>query len=187
MHSLFDWKDSSIITIKDKALITSPTLTQSNSKNKAAYNRLVNRFGGVLYRYAYWNVHDVERASGLTQSTFAALWTHFGEFNAGKNAKVRIFGLMYWDLANRATETKTDSKSTPASAAEKTICERQKHGDSSHFDISTKVLSAQQLQLLGLQLLGGFSEAEIGLISGLPQATVRSEITAAKLRLIKTK
>ncbi len=187
MHSLFDRKFNPITIRKEHTLTAPALLAQSNTKKQVAYNRWVNRYGEILYRYAYWILRDTEQAAGITQRTFTNVWARFDEISAGKNPKIRLFGLMYGELGNNTPNNQStwNISTQPISNSTAKIRETGDHEvDKSIAKISITAIPSQQLKLMGLQLLGGFSDAEISLISGLTQTAVRSEITAAKLHLL---
>lgn len=172
-------------------MTTPAPLTQSettkHTKKRAAYNQWVDRYGQILYRYVYWILRDAEQAVSMTQHTFSKVWTHFDDVSNGKNPKVRLFGFMYSELVNNSENNQppryinTQSMIDTTTKIQKTV---DREVDKTLAKISVEGLPPQQLKLMGLQLLGGFSDAEISLISGLSQAQVRHQITAAKLHLL---
>lgn len=149
---------------------------------KSKFETLVRAYSAELYRYAYWLCRERFLAEDLVQETFTRAWQSWEGLRDDKAAKswlytilrnehARLFERKRFDI-DEAVEL--DGLIDPTNAGPHEEIEmRQMLG----------VLPRGYREPLVLQVLGGYSCAEIAKIMEISQAAVMTRLTRARLAL----
>jgi len=88
--------------IKKRKSIQKPVLEQASdldivkeslSGDTGAFAILVERYINVIYKFAYYYVHDVAEAEDIAQDTFMRAWKHLKKFDQEKKFKTWLFAI----------------------------------------------------------------------------------------------
>ena len=135
-------------------------------------------YSGDLYRYAWWLCRDRHLAEDVLQETFARAWKSWGELRDVALAKAWLLTILRNELA------RSFSRNKPALDIE-TVGEAELPALAS---FESQLETAEMVNLLPetyrepllLQVLGGFSCAEIAGMLGATQGAVMTRLTRAR-------
>ncbi len=148
-------------------------------KSNASFESMVQAHAADLYRFAYWLCRDRSRAEDLVQETFARAWAHWTDVRDEKAAKGWLLTILHNEHA-RAYEKKRVAID-PDQALDDLIMPAADdvYQQMEMRDALWKLPEAYREPLL-LQVLGGFSCAEIGDMLGLAEGAVMQRLTRAR-------
>jgi RNA polymerase sigma-70 factor (ECF subfamily) len=144
----------------------------------------VRAYSAELFRYAYWLSRDRFVAEELVQETFARAWQSWGQLREERAAR----GWLYTILRN---ENARRHERKPLEIAEDLDLETIPDGGAARAERAVEVrqaLAALPLSYrepLLLQVLGGYSCAEIARIMNLSTGAVMTRLSRARLALRK--
>lgn len=149
---------------------------------KSKFERLVRAYSAELYRYAYWLCRDRFVAEDLVQEAFARAWQGWDSLREEGAAK----GWLYTILRNE--HARLYERSPPQIDERQPTEEIVDPGSARPFDELEmrevlKALPEGYREPLALQILGGFSCAEIGAMMNLTEGAVMTRLTRARLAL----
>ncbi len=145
------------------------------------FEHLVRAYSAQLFRFAYWQCHDRCMAEDLVQETFARAWKARGQLHdlgAVKPWLYRILRNEHARLYARNSLTVERGELSQLPVADGTDLERD-------YAVREQVarLAPHYREPLLMQVLGGFSCAEIARILGTSEGAVMQRLTRARLAL----
>jgi RNA polymerase sigma-70 factor (ECF subfamily) len=144
------------------------------------FEHLVRAYSTELFRFAYWQTLERSSAEDLVQETFTRAWKarrQLRDLDAVKPWLYRILRNEHARQLGRRGVPLEDAELAELVAAEG-------HLERDHaIREQVAMLAPQYRQPLLMQVLGGFSCAEIGQILGLSEAAVMQRLTRARRAL----
>lgn len=158
--------------------------TRKPAFQKPEFESVMKTYSPELYHYAYWQCRDRYVAENLIQETFARAWVAWHKLRDRGAAKSWLYTILRHEHA-RLFERKRveiddgqaldDIVDTASSSAYDQIEMRD----------ALKALPDSYRKPLLLQVLGGFSCAEIASMMDISEGTVMTRLTRARLALRK--
>ena len=155
------------------------------NRAKQQFELIVRAHSADLYRFAYWLARDRGVAEDLVQECFARVWKHFDQLQEDKAVKPWLFTILRNEHARLYAKPRLERNAMPLEAEEEVV-------DSSfclqtHLDVNKALdqLAIGYREPLLLQLLGGFSCAEIGVMLSISEANVMTRVSRARRVLRK--
>ncbi len=148
------------------------------------FESLVRAYSTELYRYAHWLCRDRFVAEDLIQETFARAWQGWESLRDDRAAR----GWLYTILRNE--HARLFEKKRPEIDDAQELDDVVDAGSGAVFDQfemreALEALPRTYREPLLLQVLGGFSCAEIGNMLGTSEGAVMTRLTRARLALRK--
>jgi RNA polymerase sigma-70 factor (ECF subfamily) len=146
-----------------------------------AFETLVRAHAPDLYRYAYWLCRDRFLAEDLVQETFARAWKAWDSLRREESGKAWLFSILHHEHARLYEKKRLE---TEALDPEEVLAgvERDMEAGISLRCALERLPQAYREPLL-LQVLGGFSCAEIGALLSLSEANVMQRVSRARKAL----
>jgi RNA polymerase sigma-70 factor (ECF subfamily) len=155
---------------------------RSISRN-AHFEHAVRAYSADLYRYAWWLCRDRHLAEDVVQETFARAWKSWAELRDVAVAKAWLVTIMRNELARSFSRNKPALDIDAVGEAELPAL------PSFERDLETaqivNLLPETYREPLLLQVLGGFSCAEIAGMLGTTEGAVMTRLTRARQALRK--
>jgi RNA polymerase sigma-70 factor, ECF subfamily len=152
-------------------------------RTPSSFEALVNAHSSDLYRFAYWLCRDRGVSEDLVQETFTRAWSNWQDVRDEKSAKGWLLTILHHEYARlfekKRVEISDDDLDDLAIAAETNVL-----GELEMRDALWKLPEGFREPLL-LQVLGGFSGAEIAAMVNLSEANVMQRLTRARQALRK--
>jgi RNA polymerase sigma-70 factor (ECF subfamily) len=148
--------------------------------SSARFQRLIARFQEDLYRYAYWLCGHAQQAEDLVQESFLRAWKNLDSLREETLAKAWLFTILRHEHARqyaRASPVFLDLE------AQELLTGSEE--DSEIFSLRRLIakLPREYREPLVLQVLGGFSQAEIAQLLELNENTVATRLFRARQHL----
>jgi RNA polymerase sigma-70 factor (ECF subfamily) len=147
------------------------------------FERAVRAFSTDLQRFAYWLCRDRFTAEDLVQETFARAWKAWDSLRASESRSFWLIAILRNENARRL------ASAAPNAATEVEALELSAPRDAhSFFELEDLVhdLPLVYREPLLLQVLGGFSGAEIAAMLGITEGAVMTRLTRARQALRST-
>ncbi|MEO6022657.1 MAG: sigma-70 family RNA polymerase sigma factor [Burkholderiales bacterium] len=151
--------------------------------NRGSFESMVHAHSGDLFRFAYWLCRDRSTAEDLVQETFARAWANWKNVRDEKSAKGWLLTILHHEYARMFEKKRveiTDEELDDLMVASSTNL----LGELEMRDALWKLPENFREPLL-LQVLGGFSCAEIAQMVNLSEANVMQRLTRARQALRK--
>lgn len=151
---------------------------------QAAFEALVGDCLDDLYRYAYWLCRDRWLAEDLAQETALRAWRSWPGLREHRAVKGWLFTILYREFARGAGRQRMDA--VPDEALR---IEPQDHVDPAlaiDLDRALRGIEAESRHALLLQVLGGFTCAEVAALLGSTEGAVMTRLTRARQALRRT-
>lgn len=152
-------------------------------KTQSSFETMVHAHSGDLYRFAYWLCRDRNVAEDLVQETFTRAWANWRDVRDEKAAKGWLLTILHHEHARlfekKRVEISEDDLNDLAVAAQTNVL-----GELEMRDALWKLPEGFREPLL-LQVLGGFSCAEIAAMVNLSEINVMQRLTRARQALRK--
>ncbi len=152
-------------------------------KNQSSFEAMVHAHSSDLYRFAYWLCRDRGVAEDLVQETFTRAWANWQDVRDEKSAKGWLLTILHHEYARlfekKRIEISDDDLNDLVVAAETNVL-----GELEMRDALWKLPEGYREPLL-LQVLGGFTCAEIAKMVNLSEANVMQRLTRARQALRK--
>ena len=152
-------------------------------KTQSSFEAMVHAHSGDLYRFAYWLCRDRGVAEDLVQETFTRAWSHWQDVSDEKAAKGWLLTILHHEYASmfekKRVEISDDDLNDLMVASETDVL-----GELEMRDALWKLPEGFREPLL-LQVLGGFTCAEIATMVNLSEINVMQRLTRARQALRK--
>ena len=152
-------------------------------KTQSSFETMVHAHSGDLYRFAYWLCRDRNIAEDLVQETFTRAWANWSDVRDEKAAKGWLLTILHHEHARlfekKRVEISDDNLDDLMVAAETDVL-----GELEMRDALWKLPEGYREPLL-LQVLGGFTCAEIANMVKLSETNVMQRLTRARQALRK--
>jgi RNA polymerase sigma-70 factor (ECF subfamily) len=143
------------------------------------FDDLVRRYGAELYRYAFWLARDRARAEDIVQEALLRGWRAYPRLRADAAAKSWLFSIVRNEYLRAAQTSVRDPESLdgvdPADEREPELGLEMRE--------ALLALPASYAEPLALQVLGGFSCAEIATMLGTTEGATMTRLTRARQAL----
>lgn len=158
-------------------------MNQAEQAKKARYEKLVREFSDDVYRFAYWLCKDRAMAEDLAQETFLRAWRAFDSLEDESAAKGWLFTIVRRENARQYERKRLEMVDD--------VDFGRVEGNKG-YDTSTEAfvlrraleeLPEEYRQPLVLQVVGGFSSAEIAEQLGIKPGAVMSRLFRARKKL----
>lgn len=150
------------------------------SKN-TAFETAVGDCLDDLYRYAYWLCRDRWQAEDLAQETILRAWRSWPGLREHRAVKGWLFTILYREFARSASRRRLQIVPD-----EELLMEPQDHVDPGlalDLDRALRGLGEESRHAILLQVLGGFSCAEIARVLGASEGAVTTRLCRARQAL----
>lgn len=151
------------------------------SHRAQTFEHAVRAYSADLYRYAWWLCRDRHLAEDVVQETFARAWKSWGDLRDASVAKTWLITILRNELARSFSRAKPAADIDGLAEAELPAL------PSFEGDVETaqivRMLPETYREPLLLQVLGGFSCAEIAGMLGTTEGAVMTRLTRARQAL----
>ncbi len=148
---------------------------------RQAFETLVRAHAPDLYRYAYWLCRDRFLAEDLVQETFARAWKAWDNLRREEAGKAWLFSILHHEHARLYEKKRLETEALDPEDVLAGV-ERDMEAGISLRDALERLPEGYREPLL-LQVLGGFSCAEIGALLALSEANVMQRVSRARKAL----
>lgn len=148
---------------------------------QSRFETMVRAHGGDLYRFAYWLCRDRFVAEDLVQETFARAWKFWQSLRDDKAVKHWLFSILRNEHARLYERKRIEIEDQELD--ELMVAERTDVQASLEMGEALHALPETYREPLLLQVLGGFSCAEIAGMLSLSEAAVMTRLTRARKAL----
>lgn len=151
--------------------------------HRSDFEQTVRAYSADLYRYAFWLCRDRFTAEELVQEVFARAWKSWSELRDPGSAKPWLIRILRNERARMFSR-----KQLPMSEDDVHELELPAPGDVvENLDMKRRVerLPAGYREPLLLQVLGGYSCAEIASLLGTSEGAVMTRLTRARQALLQ--
>lgn len=149
---------------------------------RSRFEALVSTYSGDLYRYAYWLCRNRELAEDLVQETFLRAWRSMESLRDARASKAWLLTILRREHARQYERERPAFDDVEAD----TLAGWDAHDKRPEAFVLRRAigeLPAEYREPLVLQVLGGYSTAEIGEILGLSRAAVMTRVFRAKQKM----
>lgn len=152
-------------------------------KTQSSFEAMVHAHSSDLYRFAYWLTRDRGVAEDLVQETFTRAWANWKDVRDEKAAKGWLLTILHHEFARmfekKRVEISDEDLNDLMVAAETDVL-----GELEMRDALWKLPEGFREPLL-LQVLGGYTGAEIAAMVNLSEVNVMQRLTRARQALRK--
>ena len=161
-------------------------VAQAAAGDTSAFEVLVTRYEGVLFRVAFRMLGDYDDARDATQSAFIKTYQKLGTFDP----RFRFFSWIYRILLNECLNVRRDRRQhedvAPDLPAEGSQFDRLEAADRRKLvQRALLALPVDYRQVVVLRHFGELSYDDIAATLGIPVKTVRSRLYTARQRLLE--
>ncbi len=149
------------------------------SHHRQNFEQTVRAYSADLYRYAYWLCRDRHLAEDIVQEAFARAWKAWGELRDLAQAKAWLFTI----VRNEYTRTFSRSRIETLDLDEVDLPALPSFEQGLETAQLVALLPETYREPLLLQVLGGFSCAEIATMLGTSEGAVMTRLTRARQAL----
>jgi RNA polymerase sigma-70 factor, ECF subfamily len=137
-----------------------------------------------LYRYAHWLCRERWQAEDLVQETVLRAWRSWPRLREHRAVKGWLFTILYREFARAASRRRLHTVTE-----EDAVFEPELHEDPGlglDLERALRGLGEESRHAILLQVLGGFSCAEIAALLGTSEGAVMTRLTRARQALRQT-
>lgn len=149
---------------------------------QAQFEALVHAYSADLYRFAFWLCRNRALAEDLVQETFLRAWRALGDLQAEASAKAWLLTILRNEHARlhrrRRADAPTEDGELPA-----WVATPDAQPQSAMLRQALHRLPEEYREPLLLQVIGGFSAAEIGRMLGASAPAVLTRLFRARQKL----
>lgn len=172
----------------DKAAVDAAAMTRVAGGDAVALRELYDRYGKVIYSFAYRLTRDATLSEECVQDTFVALWRRAADFDP---TRAKLTTWLFVVARNRAIELGRQKNRRPELRDDlEPVGTSPDPGDLiAEADESQRIAEAmaelpeEQLEVLRLAYFDGLSHSEIAEVIGIPLGTVKGRARLALVRL----
>lgn len=152
------------------------------SRITSSFENVVRAHSGDLYRYAHWQVRDRFLAEDVVQETFTRAWRAWDTLRDRGAIKSWLFTILRNEIA-RLYEPKQLDVDPDRDVDELLAVGQQEPLAAMELREAVQALAATYREPLLLQVLGGFSCAEIAAILSINEAAAMTRLSRARSTL----
>lgn len=149
---------------------------------QAKYEALVGAYYRELYSFAYGLCRHVQTAEDLVQETYARAWKSLSHLKEETAARAWLYAILRREHA-RLFERKRPELRAPENLPEVAIAGHDASIEAFNLHRALATLSLQYREPLLLQVIGGFSCADIGELLGVSENAVMTRVYRARRML----
>jgi len=153
------------------------------SHSRQNFEQTVRAYSADLYRYAWWLCRDRHLAEDVVQESFARAWKAWSELRDLAQAKAWLFTIVRNECARSFSRNRAESSSDELDESQLPAIPSFEAGVET-AQIVERLPQTYREPLL-LQVLGGFSCAEIAGLLGTSEGAVMTRLTRARQALRK--
>ncbi len=150
---------------------------------QSRFTALVNALSGDLYRYAYWLSGQRTEAEDLVQETFARAWRSLDQLRNDAAAKAWLFTTLKREHARQFERAQPVFESADLDDIPDHRRDFDDRPEAQALRVALARLPREYREPLVLQVLGGFSGAEIAAMLGVTSNTVMVRLFRARQKL----
>ena len=169
---------------RDSATATGAAMNMLFETKKSKFESLVRAYSAELYRYAYWMCRDRFLAEDVIQETYARAWQSWEGLRDDRAAKSWLYTILRNEHARLFERKRLDMDE--AVDLDGLV---DQSGAGPHEDMEMRqlleALPRGYREPLVLQVLGGYSCAEIAKIMDISEGAVMTRLSRARLALRK--
>lgn len=143
------------------------------------FDDLVRQHGADLYRFAFWLARDRSQAEDIVQEALLRGWRAFPRLRDQAAAKGWLFSI----VRNEYLRAMASSARQPESLEGLELAEERHSDRALEMREALMALPESYAEPLALQVLGGFSCAEIAAMLGSTEGAVMTRLTRARQAL----
>ncbi len=151
------------------------------SHSRDNFEQTVRAYSADLYRYAHWLCRDRHLAEDIVQEAFARAWRAWGELRDLAQAKAWLFTIVRHEYARSFSRARPDTREI--SEADLPAMPSFEQGLETAQIVA--LLPETYREPLLLQVLGGYSCAEIAALLGTSEGAVMTRLCRARQALRK--
>ncbi len=172
----------------DKAAVDAAAVARVASGDAVALQELYERYGRVIYSFAYRLTHDATLAEECVQDVFVTLWRRAADFDP---TRAKLTTWLFVVARNRAIELGRQKNRRPELRDDLEPVGRAPDpadlvtiaDESQRVAEAMAELPEEQLAVLRLSYFDGLSHSEIAEVIGIPLGTVKGRMRLALERL----
>jgi len=172
----------------EKATVDADAVARVAAGDAVALRELYDRYGRVVYSFAYRLTHDATLSEECVQDVFVALWRRAADFDP---ARAKLTTWLFVVARNRAIELGRQKARRPelrddlepAGSAPDPADLVSVADESQRLAEAMAELPEDQLAVLRLSYFDGLSHSEIAEVIGIPLGTVKGRVRLALERL----
>ena len=156
----------------------------SAGRNDASFEQAVGAHAGDLYRYAYWLARNRQQAEDIVQEALLRGWRAFPKIRDRGAVKSWLFSIVKNEF-HRATakDSRRAGGAGSVDVADLEIADERANPFGMEMRDALMALPAAYAEPLALQVLGGFSCAEIAAMLETTEGAVMTRLTRARQAL----
>ena len=143
------------------------------------FDELVRRHAADLFRYAYWLARDRHRAEDVVQEALIRGWRAYPRLREAGAAKGWLFSIVRNEFLRSAAKDALE----PDSLDGVDLVDERMTGDGLEMREALLSLPAPYAEPLALQVLGGFTCAEIAAMINTTEGATMTRLTRARQAL----
>lgn len=150
-------------------------------ERRRRFEQAVRAYSGDMYRFAAWLTRDRFLAEELVQETFARAWTHWDQLRDPQAVKAWLFTIVRREHARLRGAGRLDI--VEQAPEELPLAAAGHPGAALDAEQLLDALPASLAEPLVLQVLGGYTCAEIAQLVGTTEGAVMTRLTRARQAL----
>ncbi len=147
-------------------------------RRRTAFEGAVDAYYEDLYRYAYWLCRNHWQAEDVVQEALSRAWRSWSRLREARALKSWLFTIVHNEFMRAAKRSRLVSLESDADALESG--EPSDPSGAIELRRALRGLSEESRQALLLQVLGGFSCAEIATMLGMREGAVMTRLSRAR-------
>jgi len=151
------------------------------SHDRQDFEQTVRAYSADLYRYAYWLCRDRHLSEDIVQESFARAWKAWSELRDLAQAKAWLMTIVRNECMRSFSRNHADVETSEVTEADLPALPSVESGVETAQLVA--MLPATYREPLLLQVLGGFSCAEIAAMLGTSEGAVMTRLTRARQAL----
>jgi len=150
---------------------------------KSQYEHLVRTLSGDLYRFAYWLARDDATAKDVVQETLIRAWRALDDLRDLKAAKAWLMTIVRREHARLFERKRLDIVDVDQAHVEDSAPSLYDQSQVLQLRRAIAQLEPKYREPLVMQVLGGYSCAEIATALGITEAAVMTQVFRARQKL----
>lgn len=151
--------------------------------DRVRFETLVRAYSADLYRFAYWLAHERSVAEDLVQECFARAWKNLDQLQNEQAAKHWLFSIVRNEHARLYAKPRVERDGVALDDISELAAPTLSIPAGLALHQALEQLPNSHREPLLLQVLGGFSCAEIGAMLALSEANVMARVSRARRAL----